>query len=123
MKVYDAVSQRWVEGENALLADTLLDMKRKKPLWTVISYIVETWKKSNPSRYNSFLFNVKEKRQSRATKFGSNKNLTLRYSLDIPVKVYQIIRVLYSTDELKTDKKFLREFARRFPEFRIAEKL
>jgi len=123
MKIYDALLDRLLDADHAALADKLLDMKKTRPLWEVIRYIFDTWKKSSPSVYESFIFEVKEKQRSRGTVYGSNSSKTLRYLVDIPKKIYMLIRILYPVEQLQMDKKFMREFARRFPECRVAQKI
>lgn len=123
IKVYDHLAGRLLNSSDVQLADTLLRMKKTKPLWSVIRYIYEAWAKSEPREYESFLFTVKDKRDTRINQYGSTRNKALRYTLDIPSKVYMLIRILYPVEELRMDKKFLREFAKRFPECRVAEKI
>lgn len=123
MKVYDALSNKLVEDKDIQLAEKLIHLKKTKDVWTVIRYIVDAWKKESPARWDSFLFSIKEKQKSRYNSYGSSKSKNLRYLIDMPTKVYQLIRVLYPVEELSMDKKFFREFAKRIKEFTVPEKI
>ena len=123
MKIYDALTNKLLDDSTVQLAEKLLKLRKTENHWTVIRVIVDAWKKESPARWDSFLFSVKEKQKSRLNKYGSSKSKNLRYLIDMPTKVYQLIRVLYPVEELSMDKKFFREFAKRFKEFAVPEKI
>lgn len=104
-------------------ADGLVKLRNTKGLWVVIGEVVKTWEKLKKERYTSHIVDLKDKRETRANQYGSTKSNTLRYLLDIPEDILTMIRILYSVDELPFDKKFLREFGKRFPQYRVAEKI
>jgi len=122
-RIYDAVRERWYMATDAMLADKLIAMSKTKPLWEVIAYIIVVWKKSAPAQWESFIIDVKDKVKSRKNIYGSTESKVLRYTLDIPHKIYSMIRILYPPEKLPMNKKFFREFARRFSEFKVAEKI
>jgi hypothetical protein len=92
--------------------------------WPVIEKIITFWADKKPSEWRSFLYEIEETRESRADKeYGLSKGKTMRYTLDIPEYVQQVMRVIYSADELPMDREFFIEFAKRFPKMKVASKL
>lgn len=95
--------------------------------WPVIEECFKVWEDTNPTAWKAFLVNVTDTRNTRANKYASvydKKNGGyLRYTLDIPEKVMYMIRCIYNEQELVMDKKFFHEFARRFPKYKVAEKI
>ena len=96
--------------------------------WPVIDECFKMWESTNPSEYKSFLVQVDDLRHTRKDrKYASTTDKVtggiLRYTLDIPEKVLNMIRCVYSAEELPMDRKFFMEFSKRFPRTKIAEKL
>lgn len=91
--------------------------------WPVIEKCIEVWSLKNPTEYKSFLVEVDQTRYTRRNKFGASKTMGTRYLLDIPTQVMQMIRAIYSVEELPMNKNFLQEFAKKFPKFSVAEKI
>lgn len=109
-------------------ADELIDLKKKSgsSFWPVIDRIFEIFKETNPTRYASYILEVERIRKSRRDpKFGRSKtkDAPLRYTLDIPEFVIKSIRALYSVEELPMDREFFLRFAKRYKQYKIAEKL
>ncbi len=123
MIVYDRLSGRWFHSDDVSAADRLIDIKRKKGLWGVVTEAIRIWKKRNPSLWQSQLIRVKGIRKTRARASGASKSLGTRYLLDIPLQVINIIRVLYPPEDLKMNKRFWRMFAKKHPEFKVPEKM
>lgn len=92
--------------------------------WPVIEECLNIWSESEPTNYQSFLYNlqgVKESRRDRT--YAASPTGSLRYTLDVPERVLYMIKMLYTTDELPMNKEFFREWAKRFPKMRVAEKI
>ena len=124
---YRGVPRR-IEDMNA--ADKLMDLKAHSGSspWLVIEMCFKIWAETQPIKYKSYLIylqNIRETRKDRkfASTYDRKTGGTLRYTLDIPEKVLMMIRCVYSPTELPMNREFFHEFARRFPKFRIAEKL
>jgi hypothetical protein len=110
-------------------ADALIRLKKKSGSnpWPVIEKCLEIWEKKHPQKYQSYVLYLDTIRETRKDKkFGSTTDAAtggiLRYTIDFPVHVMQMIRVMYSPDELPMNKEFFDAFGKRFPKFRIAEK-
>lgn len=123
MIVKDSISGRLRHSRDVMFADSVIQSKRDKGIWHTIGLIVEYWKKSNPSKYDSLLIDLDEKRKTRARPTGASRSGHLRALLDLPLQLHHMIRAVYSADELTMDAHFLRTFAKKFPEFRSADKL
>ena len=107
---------------------TKLKKKSGNDPWPVVESCFNFWANQSPSRYRSFLVSIDNTRETRKDpKFASsNDKVTggiLRYTLDIPEEVMFMVRCVYTEDELPMDREFFNEFAKRFPRFKIAEKL
>lgn len=101
-------------------------MKMTHSVWDVIDEIINVHAKEHPEKWKAYVMQVEEARSSRKdSKFGSTgtKGSNLRYTLDIPEKVLLMIRMLYNPDELPMDRKFFLKFAKRYPKFKVAEKV
>lgn len=113
-------------------ADKLLKMKAKHNVWTVIKEVLKIWSELNPKQYKSHLVEVSDVKKSRKTTSVGSKHFSgiskaggsyNAYLLDIPEKVIYMIRTIYSPEELPFDKKFYKEFARRFPAYKVMERI
>ena len=135
MKVIDDLGIEH-DSQDILAADRLLKMKRDlagteaNGLWQVIAEVVKVWQDKNPEQWDSYLIELKDIKSTRKDeKFGlswdktTGKKGNLRYTLDIPAKVYAMIRSIYDSDELPMDRVFFLEFAKQFPMFKVAAKL
>jgi hypothetical protein len=120
---YDNVSKRFVPMETMLVVEKLMKLRETKSLWECITACIDAWKALKPKQWESYLVDVAEDKKTRANKYGSTKDKSLRYIVDIPTPVYKLIRILFPSEELKMDKKFFRAFARRYPEYRVANKI
>lgn len=116
-------------AEDVIAADHLIKLKRDNSnnVWVVIDGIIKMWKKKNPNRWKSYLVNIKDLRDTRKNEYGASEDKEtggyLRYTVDVPEQVVYMIRTLYTPNELPMSKEFWREFGRRYPAFRVAEKI
>ena len=123
--IYDGLGIRY-KTSNLLSVERLFKLKEKSGSnpWPVIEECLKIWVETNPTQYNSFLVDVTDMKQTRRNKFASSKTEMYRYTLDLPEKVYHMIRCIYSVEELPMDdKRFFREWAKRFPTMKVAEKI
>ena len=116
--------------EDFTAVDKLIALKKVSGAspWPVIEMCFKIWSETNPRHYNSYLVylkNIKDTRKDKrfASTYDRKTGGYLRYTLDIPEKVLLMIRSLYNYDELPMNREFFFEFARRFPTYKIAEKL
>lgn len=96
--------------------------------WPVIEECFTIWSSRHPTHWESYLFYIDDIKETRKEKkFASTVDKktggTLRYTIDIPQPVMFMIRCLYTPEELDMGREFMRQFARKFPKMRIAERL
>ena len=121
---------RKIPINDANFVESVIKLKQKsgsKP-WPVIEALFNYWASKNPREYQSFIINIENIRKTRKDpKYGSSTDKEtggiLRYTLDIPQEVMFMLRKVYDVDELPMDREFFIEFARRFPRFKVAQKL
>lgn len=105
-------------------AEKLLQLRRGKGLWAAIDEIVKMWKKLKPIEWEAYIIRMPRLRQTRRNqKFADTKKTHLRYLIDVPMWIVNMIRALYKTNELKLDKKFWMKFGKKYPFFKVSEKL
>ncbi len=78
--------------------------------WPVIEQCFKMWEKTRPTEYESYLIYIQDLRETRKDKkFGSSTDKVtggiIRYTVDVPKKVMDMIRAIYSPQELPMDKK------------------
>jgi hypothetical protein len=114
--------------------DNLFRLKRNNQTdpWPVIDEILNIWEKKviKANQWNSYLFELESTKETRKNKYAASDSRKdpvhggiMRYILDIPEFVVNAIRMVYSPTELPMDKGFSEAFARRYPKFRVAEKI
>ena|SRR3990167_3948861 len=130
--VYDEETGRLATSELLQLVNALMRAKKKDDPWDVINLCVKAFKDKFPSRYKSYLIRVGEVREAQKKTWVGNKEFRgvskdkendayLAHTVDFPAWIMGLIRKVYSTDELKMDKEFFRQFAKRHKEFAIME--
>ena len=121
---------KYAPARDVQAADRLLKLKKENKLWEVVEECFNIWASKHPDEWRSFLFHVKDVRDSRKVTKGfagvtkdKEHGGYIEYTLDIPQDVIYMLRVVYTPDELPMDKKFFRQLARRFPKFRVSHKV
>lgn len=105
-----------------------LKAKHGNNFWPVIEECFKIWESTAPKEWKSHLFYLDDIRGTRRGKFAASRpdekhGGVFRYTIDIPEKVMFMIRCLYTPDELPMDRQFFIEFAKRFPKYKVAEKI
>lgn len=133
--IYDRFGRRH-KASHWRAAEDLENLKAKSGSnpWPVISKCIEMWTGAQPKKWKSYLYYLKDTKDSRKVSSVGGKRFRgvsrsdrkndalLAYTLDIPEPIYLMIRALYTVDELPMDKEFFREFAQRYPIFRVLER-
>ena len=123
-----------VKAEEKDLVEQLLKLKNTKPMWEVIAFVVNVWRKSKPDEWDSYIIHLEAvKSDSKRTTVGRKKfrgvsnqdSIQRSHVLDIPHWIFMMIKILYKEEEFWVDKRkkkaFYRKFADKFPVFRIRE--
>ena len=132
MKIYDSLGIAR-DTKHISAVERLFTLKKKSGSspWPVIEECLKIWQSIHPQEWKSFLYDVSLTRQTRRDKYASSDPKKdkvhggiIRYTLDIPEKVYYMIRCIYSVEELPLDgEEFWRAWAKRFPKMVIPEKI
>src|SRR3990167_2999834 len=123
MQLYDSFGRKVTPGMAQFVDQVMKVRGATTAPWPGMDLCMKFWEKQNPTRYNSFLMDIRDTRETRLdSRFGLSKNKSMRYTLDIPQEVILMIRKIYNTDELVMDRRFYQEFAKRYPECKIAER-
>jgi hypothetical protein len=115
------------KAEDVLFADEVLNTKGQKGLWPTIELLMKYWVSKAPEEVKAFKVQVEDTRSDlRDRKYGTtrgDKNMERRLTIVFPQALHNLIRAVYKADELKLDKLFFNEFAKRYPAFKVPEKL
>ena len=115
------------QASDVQLADKAFEMKKNKGLWDTLELLVNVWMKKTPEDFEGFKIQIDAYRDglfdSKYGQTAGGKDIDRRFIMSFPKKLFFMIRSLYKAPELPMDRKFYAEFARRFPFFKIPEKL
>jgi hypothetical protein len=108
------------------LAEKVTEMRKKEDPWKVIDQLMRVWAKNVPDEVEAIRINVDEYREVQQDKeFAQTKNgkdFERRFQLAFPRQLMLMIRSQYKAEELPMDREFFKEFATRYPFFKVAEK-
>jgi hypothetical protein len=125
MKFYD--NGRIRDSDDLELAEKIIDLKNKKDPWEVIDELIKVWAKRSPDEEKAIRIEVEDHKQSLNDKeFGQTnggKDFERRFVFMMPLGLQNLIRAIYKPSDLPFDREFNNKFAKRYPYFRIAEKV
>lgn len=108
-------------------ADHIMKLKNQKDHWAVVEALIGRWIKDQPDESNALKIQLDDQRELLEDKiFGTTlggKDFDRRYFCVFPLRLQQLLRAVYANEELTFDQDFYHEFAKRFPKFRVAEKI
>jgi hypothetical protein len=114
-----------VPASSVLWADRIIKAEKEKGVWAAIEEMINCWKASKPQEYNSLIVDITDKKKSRGNKTGGSSKSSMRYLADIPEMVWGLVVTFYGDKKIidPYDAKFFHQFAKRFPEFSVAERI
>jgi hypothetical protein len=125
--MYIEVNGKLRKSEDIELVDKLLELRKKNEPWAVIDELIKAWVKKTPEEAEAVKIDLGDQREILNDKeFGTTSggaDFSRRLVVLFPTTLQGWIRKMYSTDELPFDKKFFKELARRYPGFRVAQKV
>lgn len=104
-------------------ADNLVKLRNTKSLWEVIDEVIKVWEKTSVKKYTAHLIDITDIKETRDNHYASTASKSLRYLVDIPEDIIRMIRILYTVEELPMDKDFFKIFWKRYPVYRVSERL
>ena len=125
--MYVVEDKKIVDQELADFVSKIFDIKQQGDPWAVIDELIKYWLKKTPEEAEAVKIDVADQREMLIDKeYGSTtggKDLERRFTLLFPTTLSLWIRKVFGTDELPFDRKFYKEFAKRYPGFKIPEKV
>lgn len=107
-------------------AEKIIKKRKNSDPWSVIDELVKYWARRTPENVKAVMINVDQyKEQIKDKEFGQTfggTDMERRFTLSFPYDLMMLIRTQYKSSELPFDRKFYREFAKRYPAFKVAEK-
>jgi len=108
-------------------AESIIKKRNNKDPWSVIDDLVRNWAERAPENVKAIMVNVDQYReQIKDKKYGQTfdgKDMERRFTLSFPYDLMLLIRSQYTTEELPFDKGFYKEFGKRYPAFKVAQKI
>lgn len=108
------------------IAEKIIKDRKLKDYWNVIDSLVKLWAKNAPEDEEAMRINIEQYRESlRDKEFGQTlmgRDQERRFTMAFPRSLMLMIRTQYKADELPMDKEFFKEFGKRYPAFKIAER-
>lgn len=122
--VYSSISNKIYPSWAVKAVDNLLLKVKKQGLWGTLDFVIDIWLKKNPETAKKFISERKSISSSRRTNTASSKTKSLRYLVEIPYEISYVIDFFFQREvkEMGT-KRFWREFSRRYPLFKVPEKI
>lgn len=113
--------------EDIELADQVTKLRKKGDVWGVIDLLVEAWVKRAPEESEALKIDIADQQEMMVDKeFGQTmggKDMDRRLQVIFPMTLDLLIRTQYKAKELPFNAEFYREFAKRYPGFKVAEKV
>ena len=128
---FDQETQRYMTSDIYQLKAALDQARLSKDPWKAVDVIVKAFKEKYPKRYKSYVIRLEKLRASEKVTQVGNKRFRgvskaegtyTAHTVDFPAWIMTGLRKVFSTKELIMDQEFFREFAARYPEYRIMEK-
>lgn len=124
---FDNLTGKLYEANDIALVEKVVQERKDKDPWDVITDLVNAWADRSPDDFKAFKVHLENTRMDlKDKKFGQTsggKDMERRLTMIFPQTLMSMIRAVYKPQELKMDRTFYHEFLRRFPFFRISEKI
>lgn len=113
--------------EDIELAEKIVEARNTKDPWVVIDQMVKLWAARAPEEEKMMQVNVQQHRETQVDQeYGQTKHgqdFERRFVIAFPQSLMLLIRTQYKAAELQMDSKFYKEFAKRYPAFKVAQKV
>ena len=117
-------NNNWRSARQVAAADRIMTAYKTKSFWDFVDEVMNIWAKLNPGRWRELIHEVKiTKLDLRDREYATtkSKHMERRFLLRMPEFVHNVIWKMYPDYEM--DRKFYNTFARRYPNFRVSEKV
>ncbi len=99
----------------------IITPKESNDMWTVVDGLIADYTRVHPEEVKEIIETAKEHRANLRNTTAASEGGSLRHALVLPVGLNFLLKK--SFPEIFREKKVLREFMKRYPGFRIPEKL
>jgi hypothetical protein len=107
--------------------DEIIKLKNKTGVWGVIDKLLQRWLVNTPDEVQALKIQIEDHKEMLTDKeFGQTtggKDMERRFTLVFPMKLMLMIRAIFPPEELEFTSDFYREFTKRYPNFKVAEKV
>lgn len=100
--------------------DALLQKVRGKGVWEVTDFIIKIFEKRFPEYSHAIGVANQERKKDLLRSTGSNKDRGMRHLISMPPQLKDLMDYFLVNYENPT---FWREFARRYPQYRVPDKI
>lgn len=113
--------------EDIEFAEKITDMRKEQDPWEVIAELITVWAKTTPDDVEAISINLGQYREAQKDKeFAQTEqggDYERRFQLAFPKNLMLMIRSQYKAEDLPFDREFFAEFVKRYPFFRVSEKI
>lgn len=124
-KLYIAENGRVRDADHVTLTEKVLQLKNKGKHWEAIDLLLKAWAENAPEEVDALAVQIDNYQEVLVDKkFGQTKggkDFERRFTISFPQKLLMMIRAVYKADELNMDNEFFKEFATKYPFFKVAE--
>lgn len=111
------------------VADHIVKYANKHGMWPTIDFIVKRWIEKNPGEFESLKLAIADEKANLQNRFGNNEqsrkgNMPMKRTMELPEKIWTMINILFTVQKEEFEggaKGFWREFAKRYPAFKIGD--
>lgn len=105
------------------LVDYIIIKRGREGIWQVVDQILKFMQKYFPDEIKEVIDEVKKDRELSYNEYGSTKDRTLRKLGSVPQRLENLLFRAYEGQWPMPSKQFRREFFKRYPAFRVAQKI
>ena len=130
-KILDTQTQKYHEISDLAFVNSLIKLKSEGTKWQVFDKIIDWYMKKYENKidsytgmsFNEYVSSNLRRRKELNNKYGSSKDKSRRLLLSIPQRIVYLFKKLYPDLFQGDQKKFIYEFAKRYPQFSVPEKV
>ena len=117
-------NNNWRSAHQVAVADRIMLAYKTKSFWAFVDEVIKTWHEINPGQWKELICEIQATRDNlvdRRYATTASKHMERRLMLRMPEFVHNVIWKMYP--DYPMDRKFFNIFARRYPAFRVSEKI
>ena len=117
-------NNNWRSASQVMVADKIMAAYKTKTFWEFVDEVMKVWAELNPGKWRELIHEVKATKLDlidRRYATTKSKHMERRFLLRMPEFVHNVIWKMYP--DYPMDRKFFNTFARRYPNFRVSEKI